>query len=190
MGQPRGRQLNFVTVHPWWKRGKHSLRAISLPLSIRIRRWRFHLLTSATCRLAVDLRIIHHRNYQGGMVSIEEREGWVMGDTTTWLGRGRSKEESRRLGKPGTKGEGEPGQQRIPCSLVSLIIPFTSHAAWFWIEVHTAPGRFTSNPFPALCSSLSLSLFLSNQPLTLPRTCPSSPSFAFVSLVQRVHIHP
>lgn len=64
------------------------------------------------------------------MVSIEEREGWVMGDTTTWLGRGRSKEESRRLGKPGTKGgEGEPGQQRIPCSLVSLIIPFTSHAA-------------------------------------------------------------
>lgn len=161
MGQPRGRQLNFVTVHPWWKRGKHSLRAISLPLSIRIRRWRFHLLTSATCRLAVDLRIIHHRNYQGGMVSIEEREGWVMGDTTTWLGRGRSKEESRRLGKPGTKGEGEPGQQRIPCSLVSLIIPFTSHAAWFWIEVHTAPGRFTSNPFPALCSSLALSRSLS-----------------------------
>lgn len=31
-------------------------------------------------------------------------EGGVMGDTTTWLGRGRSKEESRRLGKAGTKG--------------------------------------------------------------------------------------
>lgn len=44
------------------------------------------------------------------MVSIEEREGWVMGDTTTWLGRGRSKEESRRLGKPGTKrGRGRTG---------------------------------------------------------------------------------
>lgn len=189
MGQPRGRQLNFVTVHPWWKRGKHSLRAISLSLGSHPP-LTFSLVNLGNLPSRRGSEDYSSPQLPGGMVSIEEREGWVMGDTTTWLGRGRSKEESRRLGKPGTKGEGEPGQQRIPCSLVSLIIPFTSHAAWFWIEVHTAPGRFTSNPFPALCSSLALSLSLSNQPLTLPRTCPSSPSFAFVSLVQRVHIHP
>lgn len=140
----------------------------SLSLSVRIRRWRFHLLTSATCRLAVDLRIIHHRNYQEG------GDGFHRGGRGSDGWHGREGEEAKR------KAGGEPGQQRIPCSLVSLIIPFTRHAAWFWIEVHTAPARFTSNPFPfpplslpaylALCPASYVASHVSPPP-------PSSPSW-------------